>query len=98
MTIDHQGLAYRILMREESFADAVANHCYVAAVQVLGVGEKAALAEGGIKQPQVVRRNADEQGIKHVLALVPGGDRRQAKVSHFAKEFHRDGFRGWGLL
>ena len=85
-------LADRIVVREEALANAVADHRNVAAVQVVGLGEEAALAERGIDQPQVVRGHADEQGVEHVLALVPRGDGRQAEISHFAKQLH--GHRG----
>jgi len=85
-------------MREESFANSVADHGYVAAVEVLGIGEEAALGECGINQAQMFGGDAYEKGINHVLAFVPGGDRRQAEVSHFPKEFRRDRFGGGALL
>ena len=77
-------------MRKESFADTIADHGHVAAMQVFGVGEEAAFAERGVDEPQVVRRDPDKQRVDHVLPLVPGGDGRYAKLSHFAKQFHRD--------
>ena len=79
-----------ILMREESLADAVADHRDVAAVEVFDFGEEPALVDGGVDEPQVVRGHANEEGVAHVLALVPGGDGRQAEIRHFAKQLHRN--------
>ena len=41
---------------------------------------------------------ADEEGVVHVLALVPGGDGGQTEFAHFAKELHGNRGGGGGLL
>ena len=91
-------LADGVLVREEPLADAVADHRHVAAVDVFGFGEEPALVEGGVDEPQVVRGHAHEEGVEHVLALVPGGDGRQAEIRHFAKQLHRNRLGGRALL
>ena len=67
-------------------------------MEILAFGEEAALAHRGVDEPQVVRCDADEEGVEHVLALVPGSDGRQAKLSHFANELHRNGLGRGALL
>ncbi len=96
--VHQNGLADGIFVREESLAHAVADHGHVAAVEVVRFGEETALGQRGVDEPQVVRGHADEKGVEHVLALVPGGDGGQAEVPHFAKELHGNRFGGRRLL
>ena len=67
-------------------------------VEILAFSEEAAFAHRGVDKLQVICRDADEQSVDHVLALVPCGDGRQAKLSHLAKQLDRNGFDRGALL
>ena len=96
--VDQDRLAEGISVGEEPLAHAVPDYGYVAAVAVVNLAEEAALVQRGVENLQVIRGDAHEEGIVHILAFVSRGDRRQAEFAHIAKQLRGDGLGGRALL